>query len=56
VTHATQHPLHTPQAEPFMRHATTILTKFLNWYFKETVILVTLATFWYVLPEWDRNM
>jgi hypothetical protein len=34
-----------------MRHATTILTKCFNWYFKETVILVTLARFWYVLSE-----
>jgi hypothetical protein len=32
VWHATLHPLHTPQAEPFMRHATTILTKCFNWY------------------------
>jgi hypothetical protein len=29
-THAKPHPLHTPQAEPFMRHATTILTKCFN--------------------------
>jgi hypothetical protein len=27
---ATLHPLHTPQAEPFMRHATTILTMCFN--------------------------
>jgi hypothetical protein len=51
VTHATLYPLHTPQAEPFMRHATTILTKCFNWYFNRNCNLVTLARFWYVLPE-----
>jgi hypothetical protein len=30
VSHATPHPLHTPHAEPFMRHATTILKKCFN--------------------------
>jgi hypothetical protein len=49
--HPTPHPLHTPQAEPSMHHTTTILTKCFNWYFKEIVILVTLARCWYVVPE-----
>jgi hypothetical protein len=30
VVDATPHPLHTPQAEPFIRHARTILTKCFN--------------------------
>jgi hypothetical protein len=30
VTHATHQPLHTPQAEIFMHHTTTILTRCFN--------------------------
>jgi hypothetical protein len=33
ASHTTPHPLHTLEAEPFVRHATTILTKCFNWYF-----------------------